>query len=325
MPVVWSMDVAGVWVLALFVSLWLLAQVGEHPRGETWIFAGLCAAVVGSLVHGLLGFALLTPGGLSVFVLCAAASVAGARDSARSQRRRWTELLTWTIAAAALLGHVAFVSVRASRTAAALERLDQAMQMAAETGRFRSVIDAARAVAERTPGDAAAARTAARALLRVEPLLPAERERESLLSLADTLCQTAVSRNPLDTNNRSLWGHVEAARANLEAEAGRFDSAVAARRRAAEQWQQATDTNPTDPRVRISAGSAWLELWRRSGARRDAELARGHFREALRIDGLRSRNDSARLRPQERDLIERALTELATQGDAEPAGKPAPA
>ena len=78
---VWAQDIAFTWLLALVVATWLLAGLLADTRRATWVAAGLCAAILGVLLHSVLDFGLLTAGGLSVFVLTAVAAAGVFRTS----------------------------------------------------------------------------------------------------------------------------------------------------------------------------------------------------------------------------------------------------
>jgi tetratricopeptide (TPR) repeat protein len=135
-------------------------------------------------------------------------------------------------------------------------------------------------------------------------------ERVERLKQAEHVAQLALERNP-----QSRAAHVRLGSLYQEMEeayllAVRPDEASAALRHAAQHWQKAVELYPTDPRTRISAAKVWVELWEDSDDPVAAQTAAEHFNAALAIDAARPVGEVMRLRPEEREEIERYMREL---------------
>ncbi len=279
---------------------------------DKWVGAGLCAALLAALLHGLVDFALLTPGGLAVFVLCAAAAggLAGAGVPAagpESGRRRG---LLAAVAGLAVLAHGLGITLPAMRTASGLNELRLAATTPPPAGP-QAVLTLAREIEQRQPRDTVLSRTAAQTLLRIATGAAFDPRQElEWLTTAYRLAELACARNPHDTTNYAALAAVAEELAwyregNGDAEQRRqaWTDAVAA-------WERAVELYPTNPRTRLSAGRAWLELWQHTGEPAHAERARDQFQAALEIDDRRPPGDTVRLRAKELEQIAEGLRKL---------------
>jgi O-antigen ligase len=268
---VWVQDVLLPWPIAMSAAMWMLTRQ-DSVRWESWVTAGLCAALGAAFVHGLVDFALLTQGGLAVFVLCAAGVT---RPVAAVEVKYWR----WAGIVAALLGGVLIVRY---------------------------------AVVPLDLPDATVARTKARAALQEAGAASRSIEkRESSLLRATEFAKGPIARNPLDTSNYILLATAREALARFYADQGRVEDAKFMWPGAAAAWQQAVERYPTNPRTQISCGAAWFEIWKQTGDVDAARRAREHFTEALRIDDCRPVGEVMRLRAQERDAVTQYLRALA--------------
>ncbi|MCK4343528.1 MAG: O-antigen ligase family protein [Phycisphaerae bacterium] len=322
--VVWGVDVALLWVLGFGASLCVLHWLDGPSRRASWLIAGLCAAVLAAFAHSLLSFALLTPAGLAVFVLCAvgAAGVRSGVDARRSEpiavrfRTRVILLAAGFIPSAA---HLLWVSVPTGQTTVALRHLDAELQRPPQQVDHNAVRAAAYEVIHTGENAPSSARVAARALLQIAqwPDSPEDRRLRDLRQAVD-YAELALRRNSRDSNSYSLLATIEQELARTHDRLGHSDDARRARQEAAASWDRAVELYPTDPRRRISAGQAWYELWQRTGVPDAARRAREHFRKALAIDDCRPPHEVVRLRSKERKPVEDCL------GRLQPATAPAP-
>ena len=69
MLLLWCVYLAGVWVLALLATYYLIAQTDEKRASAHWLCAGVMAAIGCTLIHNLIGFSLFTPAGLTYLVV----------------------------------------------------------------------------------------------------------------------------------------------------------------------------------------------------------------------------------------------------------------
>lgn len=307
--VVWGSDLVLAWLVALAVVLWLVQRI-DSGSGTTWIVAGTLAALAAELVHSLLDFTLMTPGGLAVFVLCAVAAC-GTRPAAGGvpAARRWPLAV---LAGGAIAAHAVGISGRIANTERALAVLDKAVRGANDgLVSAEDVHAAAAAVLRASPGDASAARVAGRALYQMaaDPRRPAERRFE-WLAAAEQAALAAGGRMRADGSALTLLARIRRAQSELHAQRGEPALASAKLRQAAADWNAAVALYPTDPRTRISAGAAWLEVWRRERTAAAAAQAVAHLRAALAIDDCRPTHEVLRLRAAERAAAEQGLAEL---------------
>lgn len=312
---VWGQEIAVVWTLALLVALWLLDAVTRAPTGQPWLVAGLCAALLAALVHGLVDFALLTPAGLAVGVLCAAgaaalggarAAMAGPAESART----WRGHVPWLLAGGLTVAHVLVVAWPSVVTVTALNALDAALR----SGRADAVQAAAARAAAAPGGGSTAARSAARAMLQLTHAAPPEiGRRQEWARWAEEYAQAACARNPRDHTSQAVLAGIYEELGRLDGEPGARQDSLNAWSEAAAAWERAVSLYPTSPRLRISAGKAWLMVGQATGAALAADRARAHFREALRIDDLWPAYEVMRLRPAEREAAQRLLDGLGPE------------
>jgi len=320
----WSVEPAGIWTVSLVLAARLIDRIPDGERGLPWLLAGLCAALMAGLVHGLVDFALLTPGGLSVFVSLAAVTVALGRPRPVPAATRVAPGLA--LAGMALVAaQVVLVTVPTMRAGFWLRRMKAASFNAADVRACEAALAYGWQALSADPLDPGAAREVAAFAwaLGSNVQLPAE-DRLALLREAEALGGVALQRNP-----RSAAAHVRLARIyELIEEAclamARADESVRALHSAADHWEHAVSLYPTDPRKRIAAGQAWLQWWRETREPQAGRRAAEHFAAALRIDARRKPEEVQRLRPVERALIEHHWRELTDAGFGPPASAPAP-
>jgi len=313
MRLIWLADIAFVWALAFALGLWVVGRVDGDPRRRIWLAAGLSAALLAALVHGLVDFALMTAGGLAVVVVCAAAGASvtprpHVRD-AHAVTRRGLGVRS-VLGAGVVLLHLVTVVIPVQSVESRVQRL-QALLADPATDPQRAY-DVAADLAARPCGDPSAWRIALRAMqqLGTHPSV-SEPTRIEWLRAAERSARELTDRYPHDTANFTARAAVTMALAEVRAPAGATQEPRQLRRAAAQAWDQAVELYPTNPRTRLSAGSAWLMIWQQEGDRAAARRAAAHFREALRIDDLRPPHEVARLRPREREVAEAGLAQLA--------------
>ena len=319
MLLVWGQEIALVWVLALLCAMWVLSSVDVDARRVVWLGAGLCAALVGTLVHSLIDFVLLTPAGLGLFVLCAvgASAVGRLTPTALAFARLRGAWAAVPVAAGIVLAgfHVVWITRPAVATTRALGELEVALYAPPPRGGPEVV----RAVAAQIMGSrttsALVARSAGRALFQASrsPQLGAG-ERVTYLTEARTCAGNACARNPDDASNYALAATIDEELGQAYEKAGDIEEPAQERQRAAEDWQRAVEHYPTSARNRLSAGKAWLAVWRQTGARDAADLAGAHFRAALEIDDSRPPEEVMRLRAAERRVATEGLASLGARG-----------
>ena len=328
-PIVWGADVALTWIVAFAVSIWLLDGVGgaagASKQRARWLAAGLVAALLAALVHGLIDFTLMIPGGLAVFVLCAAGAAGGehgrskprpCHQTAQQHEQQSRDARSWTRVAAASVGiavvaaHLLCVTQPARVTEAALRDIDEVMRTP-PLGGPQAILRVARTAANAAGESLPVTIAAARASLQVGRLTQLnDAQRLEGLRQARDLAEDAARRNPRDTGNYALLALVEQESARVHDRLGNPDEAGRALQEATQSWDRAVELYPTNPRSRISAGGAWFEIWQRTGSPEAARRAAEHLAEAFRIDDCRPPYEVTRLRPREREPAEESLRQL---------------
>lgn len=312
MAIVWAQEIAAPWLFAVLLVLWLLRHPGVTTRAQAMLGAGLCAAILAALLHGLVDFALLTPGGLAVFVLCAAVAggLAGAGvpvagpDSGRGRG------LLAAVAGLVVLAHGVGITLPATRTASGLNRLRLAATTPSPAGP-QVVLQIAREIEQCRPRDPVLSRTAAQTLLRIATGTAFDPRQEiEWLTTAYRLAELACARNPHDTTNYAALAAVAEELAWYREGDGDAEQRRRAWTDAVAAWERAVELYPTNPRTRLSAGRAWLELWQHTGEAAHANRARDQLQAALKIDDRRPPGDTVRLRAKELEQIAEGLRKL---------------
>jgi hypothetical protein len=323
---VWAADVAFTWVVAFVLALWVLGCIGSDGHRNRWVFAGLCAALLASLVHNLLDFALMTPGGLA-FGLCAAAARGRSAAAGPSRTSRTMRLVGYAVVPAALLWHPLTVALPVQWSTSRVQTLHALLHSSALEQAPQTIYAQAAGLAAERFGDPSAHRYAVRAMLQLcrLPTLN-EHTRQEWLTGTRQAALDLTRRHLDDSGNFSVRALVENDLADLEEQ--RHDPAAARQMRlaAAESWDQAVARYPTNPRTRISAGNVWFEIWQRTEAVAAAEHASAHFAEALHIDDLRPPYEVVRLQAKERERVATCLAQLQARRavSTNPASAPGP-
>ena len=319
----WAVILVTTWIVTFMLSAWVIRTGAAcHARAE-WLVAGLGAAILAALAHNLIGFSLLTPAGLSTFAVCAAAAIAlraghtptrapaGLPAGAAARGRLWP--VPALIGIVVVAAHVVVVTVPTTRTQRALDR----MRMALSGGQSAAVLEARQRALAADSWDAAAARTVAAGVLQtaMSPELSDARRLE-LLHLAREYALTARARHERISSVHRLLATTAEALSATYIDLGRPAEALKALHETTKHWDEAVALYPTNPRTRISAGTAWFRLWQQTEAPEAGDKAGAHLLEALTIDDQREPEEVRRLRADERESIHRMLKELQEAGFA---------
>ena len=309
---IWAVELAGVWAVAMLLGWWMLAR--QTPASTDWIAAGLLAALLAALIHSLVGFSLLTPAGLSVFValVACALTLRSAEPGAPAARR--TSVRRAGVGLLLVAAHLVVVTVPTTRVQSLLRALSRMLanpQIPAQASRAMAL---GRRAIEADPADASAALASTRAALQLAARASTDAERLEHLREAVAFGQTALRRTPRDATPHTLLAAAHETLETVYMSLARTDDAIEAERLAAVHWQAAVELYPTNPRSRGAAGQAWFRVWQESENPADARTALGHFETALAIDALRDPHEAVRLRAAELDEIHRHLSMLREAG-----------
>jgi len=322
----WSVYVAGVWLLAFAGSYSLIAQADEHPDATPWLVTGLTAALCAALIHNLIGISLFIPAGLAVFVVIAAGTYALQQRALATGPAGRTPAAPSVLETALPVGlsvflvpvYVAIVAWPTIHTDAVLERAK---------AEFRAAPDysAACGVLERgQPAQATEARlwdptipswSAEMALQLAQNREFPEELRLRCFRLADDCAGRATRCTPRSFAARRLRASVLQGWAEHTQELDRLRAAETA-------WSVAVSLYPTDPRTHIAAARVQFLLWMRTDDADFAQRALGNYHAALAIDGVRKPEVAVKLRPAELRTIRDDLDELRAAGFDQPAPAP---
>jgi hypothetical protein len=321
---VWVFETAGVW-LAAFLLLALLLNAGVIGRAGRAIGSVFAATLIAALVHGIVGFAFYTPGGIAAVV--ALAAVGGrwnetAHDPVSQPRRvRVVTRLVGVLVALLLGGGYAFVtavptSVAARYTGAARQLMEQPGD-----GAINAMQEASRRAVRADPLDPHVPLRVARVWLaraHVESL-SAER-RLALLDVAIEYGQQAVQRGGAAHAAHRVLANAFDLKEQAALEALQPAEATDALEQAVVHWRLAVGSSPNDSQARIGAGQALFRWWRDTDDLAVAAAALEQFEQAAAIDDARDPNATARLSPADRALIDQHVAELREALAAEPKG-----
>ena len=316
----WSVYLAGIWVLAFVVAYLLITQVDVHPRSTAWLAAGLFTALCAVLVHNLIGLSLFTAAGLAVFISLAAAAMALYSTEPRAATgsavtvplTRLAAILVGVLLLVAAYGW--FIARPTFLTRGVRGRIVGQLRSAASANSANAdLVQAGRWISphRRDPGMPL---TLARLALELgRDAGVTAQQRDEFLKLAESYVQAAREINAEKFAIDSTDAAISTARA-----ATRGD--VDGLRAAARQWQTAVARYPTEPRARISAGEAAYRAWQATRQDEYARQAVEAYQAALDIDATRKPDVAAKLRPRELENIRRRLDELRAAGfDTAPA------
>lgn len=313
----WIVLVMGAWGLGFLVACQLLGLVAEQPRASTWLSAGLCAALGAALIQNLIGFSLLTPAGLSIWIGLAAAAAALHREDRASAPMGAAALGNRDWPAAGAVGGIAtllafgwLVLLPTVRSQDAIRRVELGLQTAADPSAAAAILGKADRAIAADAWDAETPRHVADLALRIATsagLSPPERA--ACLARADADADVAAARNPRSFALRQLQASLLQARlASASGGAGPAWSEIAS------AWDRAVAAYPTNPRTRIDAGLAWFQSWKQTEREHDGQLAAAHFQRALAIDETRLPEVAVKLREAELAVIRACLEELGAAG-----------
>jgi len=310
--VVWLIELAAVWTISFFSAARLLEGLASTEQAGALLAVGVFSALAAAIVHGLVDFALFTPGGIAIFVSLAAAVAQTDTEPLVLKRRRVLALAISGIALLALeVTQVVLPTTKAEQTVGNLRSL---AAEAAGTQNCEVLLGAAHKARQQGALDASGARQAAGVLRELvaasSHIVACERE---LLEQARELGELAVRLNPRSAaayaGLAKTWDRIEELLMLSDQQA-----AAEALHKSAEYWDQAARLQPVDPRTRIAAGRAWFRWWKESGEEAAARAAADHLSAALRIDAARLPREVMRLRPEELEGLYNLLRRLESAG-----------
>jgi hypothetical protein len=305
----WAVEFAAVWVVSLLFITWLLSLLPAAPAARHWLTAALAAALAAALIHGLIDFALLTPGGLGLFVALVVCAVRLTRPAPTPAEPSVT-IAPAVVAMLVVTTHLAAVTVPAMRTEHRLLQLRLAAHLAGQALPIGAACERGDRLLTGDPLDPDAAHSAAETLLQLgtHTSLPPD-DRVEVLTHAARFAEVAMTR-AARSRTAALQARIAEQLEDACLQAARPDEAAAAIGAAARHWQQAVALYPTNPRTRIAAGRAWFHWWRETNDPAAAHQAGAHLATALAIDATRQPEEVLRLRPAELAEIRHLMRQL---------------
>lgn len=319
----WCFETAGVALCGGAVGWALVGRAMQSATGDALLRSGALAASGAMLIHALVDYALLTPAGIALFaILAAASSVALSQSTPQPARRGWS-----AVAAMAATGLLAFVLVH-WRLAAEPARRDLEINALLNdlTQNARKADDIARSLealsvfpAAFTPDTYA---RSLRTILQFGQSAQLTEAGETAIFRAMACMSLRTDANPNDAATWELRAQALTAIANRENgpplaidQSTASDEAFAAIRRAVE-------CNPTNPRVRLRAAEMIIKLMDpleskapRLSANSAIPFAKACLDEAMRIDAQRPPEEVMRLRESELKRIEDCRHDLDSIAD----------
>lgn len=317
---IWLFEVVLVWSFAFIAALNALAELNE-PDGFAgpWLRGACIAAVVGMLVHSLVDFALMTPAGLSLFIIAIAAAAASDRPrGAVDGAARWMRIAACIVGGLTLAAGQLFFNVAHPWTVEREVREIRAHAQGPLDSLSRKVLALDRYHDPDPP------RRAAELLINAATESSDFQRRLDLLSLAAESFRSSLRLNPRSERTHRRLAMVFDALANAQREHGMNSVADESQRNAVDEWLAAVSCSPTNPRTRVAAGRAMLEVWNQNPTAALAQSIRDELDAARRIDAARPLGDTVRLSDTALREIDEMLARLATRpaSDAVPTSTP---
>lgn len=302
--VVWLVEVAGLWLVLYFGAIRLFA---EAPSALAIGGIAACAAL---LTHNLVDFSLITAAGLSMLVLAFAASAAGgaAASECAARERRPRGRLGAAFLALATLAHGCLIAIPTQKTADFAANIDAIFAAPLTPMNLHEAYADGMAAARADLFECDLPREAAgRFSALLDQPRAATADAYELAGNAQSLASIALSRNPRSPADAALLAEILGQRAGLAGQLGKSDDAQRLRLQSARQWDAAVQMYPTNPRWRIEAAAARLELlpYGNQSRRQIAAAVLQNLDEAVRIDATRSAENASKLRPAEFERIRR--------------------
>lgn len=318
MMVLWLFEVFTIWLVSFVLLNHAAQQAFANARGRACIAAGALAAICGLLIHNLVGFSLITPGGLALFVGLAVIAVAPVHAPRRAGARPPRKLAI-AVAGLLLLVHLLTVVLPTSITTFALAGVRHAQQTQGPQEAAGALFTWGRLAVVSDPWDPAPPASIAESLLQLGRVDGAADARIGLLEAAREHALIAQQRNPQAASAYRLLGQIDAALEEPYLHELRPEDAVNAIERSARAWEQAVERYPTDPRTRIGAALASFRLWESTDEHAAAKRAIEHIKTALRLDAPRPAGESVKLQRGELERLVYPLSALREAGFEVPA------
>jgi hypothetical protein len=295
---IWAVEIGLLWTAVFLGAAALLTGRAWEPPLPRWATAGLIAAVLGSLVHNLVGFTLFVPAGLGVFGVLAATAVAAGRatqsegvigepaqGNATARAGRLGGLIAAAASVALLAIHVVYVAIPTTRTDLAMHELRSVLVRPTDLNVLHRAMATAEQAVQSDRWDAGSALDLAGAAFSVAaaPTMPNE-VRLDWARLAVHWAGEARARAPNTPANWRLIARLAGSLAELQRVSEQPAFAEQTRRAAADAWQEAVRLDPTNARTRIDAGDALARLWKESGDELARRVAAEHYQTALDLN-----------------------------------------
>ncbi|MCH7871212.1 MAG: O-antigen ligase family protein [Planctomycetes bacterium] len=311
----WMLEIVLIWAVVFTCAARVIHARPEHDR---WLRAGLVAAVVAALVHGLVGFAIFTPAGLGVVAVLAAAAICPLRVAADAGKLRFVHAAAAPMVIA-VVAHLLLIVAPTTRTEVAMAGLRRAVGSGG--GGAARVLATTEVIVTGDPWDSSSLRQlaeiAARQIVPSAPMSAAQREQ--LLLRARTIATRAVERSPGAVANWGVLARINEQLGGWFRSLERHDDALAALRAAIRCRQESVRLYPTSARRRIGFAKLLSLLWSETGEEDAGRSSITQYETALELNDRLNEVEVMRLSEKELASIHAQLDRLrdGTIGDGE--------
>lgn len=314
----WMLEIVLIWIVAFVCAVRVIHAHSEH---DGWLAAGLIGAVMGALVHNLIGFSFFTTAGLGVAGVLAAAAVRLPWSNATSDeqgpvvsRDRLMTSVTTVVVWLALAAHLALIVLPTTRTQTAMTGLRRAASGQGAAERTLSLVNSAERIVSSDPWESSSLRELAQMLSRRIPPTQAPRH----LLRAREIAARAARRSPATVATWGLLARINDQLGGALRAAGQMDEALASIREAVRCREATVSLYPTSARHRLALATSYFILWGESDDETARENSAAQFRRALELNDRLDKNEVMRLRDKELDSIRQRLERLNSRAPAAP-------
>lgn len=308
--VIWIFEFAIVWIAAFLLILGFLTRM---PHRSPIFAAGCFAACGAALIHGLVDFALISPGGVALWAgIAVAAMRMGSPPVLVTELEPDTKKIgsQWQVAVAAGLATLAYVGINVFPilTAEAAR-----LQMRTTLANGRNAGERMQANAEGLAAiaadslDARTPRSVAAAMLETARAASNPRDAEPWLASAELAVSIATTRNPKSVATMRLRRDLE--RTQME-RAGSSVQGAERLAKAIDAAEAVVAAYPTSPQDCIEAGLLHMARWEPGRTAEEGRRAAELLCRALTIDATRGENVAVKLSAERRGRVTDALARL---------------
>ena len=307
----WMLEIVLIWIVAFVCAV---RVIHTHSQHDAWLAAGLIGAVMGALVHNLIGFSFFTTAGLGVVGVLAAAAVrlpwsdgsSDEREPPAAHHRLMAGAAT-VVVWLALASHLLLIALPTTRTQAAMTGLRRTPSRPG-ADRTLSLVNSAERIVSSDPWESSSLRELSQMLSRRIPPTQALRH----LLRAREIAERAARRSPATVATWALLARINEQLGGALRAAGQMDKALAPIREAIRCREETVSLYPTSVRHRLALAASYFVLWDESADETAGENSAAQFQRALELNDRLDKNEVMRLRDKELNSIRQRLDRLSS-------------